>query len=258
MIKFLRSLLMIALMVLVFACSKDDPLPRAEVGFTNEIAEVGIPVMFDNETLNGDRYEWTFSDGQSSTEISPIMTFNDAGPIQVVLKAFTKDNQVDSVARPVTINQRYLTAYWVKAFPADSLGFAWDKNEVIEEDKLPDILVDLIVAKTNPTEAELENSLLDGIFLNAKQQDVSNEITLDLILTDEDWNFSLSDWDGADVNNITLSDPFSLVMVATFNPVLEPTTKTADGSMGSFSLTGFNSNGYFIDIVFFFDLRYNP
>ena len=97
--------------------------------------------------------------------------------------------------------------------------------------------------------------MLEGLFLNARGQDIANEITYDVILTNEEWNFFLSDWDGADINNPTFNDPFSLIMGATFNPVLATTTKIDDGSAGFFSLTGFDNNDKFIDVLFFFELR---
>lgn len=255
MIKLLRSIWLVALVALAMSCAKDDPLPRATVDFTNEIAEVGVGVMFDNLTLNADRYEWAFSDGQTSDAISPTMTFSEPGDLEVVLRAFTKDGQKDTVARNITIRQRYLTNYFVKSFPNDSLGFAWDKDEATEEDKFPDVLVELVVNKSDPTETELENSVLEGLFLNARGQDIANEITYDVILTNEEWNFFMSDWDGADINNPTLADPFSLIMGATFNPVQATTTKIGDGSEGFFSLTGFDNNDKFIDVLFFFELR---
>lgn len=261
--KFTRSLWLIVLVAFGFACSEDDPLPRSTVDFTNKIAEVGRPVMFDNLSLNADRYEWTFSDGQTSDAISPTITFDEPGAIKVVLKAFTKDNQVDSVVRDITIRQRFLVAYAVKAFPMDSIGtdklkYPWDMDEVDVEDQRPDLLVDFIVNKPDAdlTEEDIENSILGPIFFNATGQDVGNSLTRDLILTNESWAFVLRDWDGLDENNITLNDPFSTVMGATFNPVQAPSVITNDdGSEGNFSITGFNSAEQFIDITFFYELR---
>lgn len=255
MIKLLRSISLVALIAVAVSCSKDDPLPRATVDFTNKLAEVGVEVMFDNLTLNADRYEWSFSDGQTSDAISPTMIFEQPGELEVVLRAFTKDGQKDTIARNITIRQRFLTQYFVKAFPYDSIGFAWDVNEATEEEKRPDVLVELIVNKGDPTEAELENSVLEGIFSNAQGQDIGNEIAYDVILTNEEWVFFLSDWDGADINNITLADPFSLMVGVTFNPVLATTTKSADGSEGFISITGFDPNNKFIDVLLFFELR---
>ncbi len=254
MTRLLRSLWVVALGVIAFGCSKDDPLPRSTVEFTNGLIEVGIPVMFDNLTLNADRYEWKFSDGQTSEEISPNITFNSPGAVDVVLKAFTKDGQIDSVARTVNVLQRYLTGYIVKAFPTDSIGFDWDINGATAEDKLPDILVEIVVDKANPTQAEIDNSIIGPVFLNASGQDVGDTITQDVVLTNESWVFILRDWDGADENNISLADPFSFVTGVTFNPVQVPTTKTSDAE-GFFSITGFDSNDKFIDINVFFELR---
>jgi len=260
--KFTRSLWLVALVAFAFACCVDDPFPRSTVDFINNVAEVGRPVMFDNLSLNADRYEWKFSDGQTSDAISPTITFGEPGEVKVVLKAFTKDNQVDSVVRDITIRQRYLVAYSVKSFPMDSIGtdglkYAWDKDETDPEDQLPDLLVDFIVNKNDAdlTDEDIENSLLGPIFFNASGQDVSNSVSFDLILTDESWAFVLRDWDGADENNITFNDPFSTVMGATFNPVQAPSVTNEDGTAGNFSITGFNSAQQFIDIIFFYELK---
>lgn len=249
--KLARQLWIMALVAVVFACSEDDPLPRATVDFSNEVAEVGRPVMFDNLTTNADRYEWKFSSGQTSEEISPTITFNSPGSVQVTLKAFTKDGQVDSVSRTVNILQRYLVSYAVKSFPSDSLGFAWDKDEALEEDKLPDVLV-LFVASAAEN---LDNGILGPVFINAQGQDVGNTVE-DVILTDEEWVFELSDWDGTDPDAISLAnDPFSVIVSPTFNPVQIISTKSDDGLEGFFSITGFTSDDQFVDITFFFELR---
>lgn len=129
MIKFLRSLWIVALVALAFACSKDDPLPRASVDFTNKVAEVGVEVMFDNLSLNADRYEWAFSDGQTSDAISPTLIFDDPGEVEVILRAFTKDGQKDTVARTITIRQRYLVGYAVNVYPLKNGTEDWDPGE---------------------------------------------------------------------------------------------------------------------------------
>lgn len=253
--KLVRQAWIVVLVALAFACSEDDPLPRATVNFSNDIAEVGRPVMFDNLTTNADRYEWRFGNSQTSEEISPTITFSSPGSVQVTLKAFTKDGQVDSVSKTVNILQRYLVSYAVKSFPSDSLGFDWDKDEVADEDKLPDVLV-LFIADEEFTEETVANSVFGPVFLNAKGQDIGNVVDNDVILTDQDWYLELSDWDGTNPDAISFAnDPFSVIVAASFNPVQIPSKKDSDGLGGSFSITGFDSEDHFVDIEFFYELR---
>ncbi len=252
-----RSLWIVAFAVLTIACSEDDPLPLATVDFKTDpaVVEVGLPVMFDNLSLNADRYEWQVGT-EVLTDISPEIIFSTPGNFEIVLRAFTKDNQVDSIVKTVSVKQRYLTDYLVKSFPKDSLDFDWDKDEVLDEDKLPDVLVVISVNKSSPTAEEIENSVLGPIFLNASNQDVSNTVSNNVILTNESWYIALSDWDGLDPDAISLqNDPFSDMVFATFNPVQAPSIKSADGLAGYFSLTGLDADDNFIDIDFFFELR---
>lgn len=255
--KLYRYLLIAPLAAMAWACSEDDPFPKPTIDFSNVPVEVGVEVMFDNLTTNADHYEWRFGNtGKTSTDISPNVTFDTPGSVEVVLKAFTKDNQVDSVVKTITVFQRYLTSYFVKSFPRDSLGYAWDKNEALDEDKLPDVLVQFIVDKDNPSDDEYSNSILGPVFLNAGLLDVGNTVDSDLILTNESWVFILRDWDGLDSNNISFqNDPFSVIAGASFNPVQALSTKNKAGTEGSFSITGLDNNDNLIDIEFRFELR---
>ena len=223
---------MAALMVMAFACSKDDPLPRATVDFTNKIAEVGKEVMFDNLTVNADRYEWTFSDGQSSTAISPSITFDEPGPVEVVLKAFTKDGQVDSLVREITVRQRYLVGYTVNVYPTKNGATDWDAGEPAAN-VFPDIFVQFAPNKINLTQEEFDNSLFDGPFPDVDVSSFSVDVTQDVIMTDitEGWGFALFDFDDNDPS-ITTDDEFEFMVGLAFNPVQFLSVYFPDGESG--------------------------
>lgn len=255
--RFTRSLWIVALVAFAFACSEDDPLPRSTVDFINEIAEVGRPVMFDNLSLNADRYEWTFSDGQTSDAISPSITFDEPGEVKVVLKAFTKDNQIDSVVRDITIRQRYLVGYSVNIYPTKDGTEDWDPGEADPEDAFPDIFVQFSVNKANLTDEEFANSVFDGPFTNVDVSSFSVEVTDDIILTNvtEGWGFALFEFDDND-ETITTDDDFTFMAGVGFNPVLSPTVKSEDGESGFitiFSPGDADDPAFGVDL--FFELR---
>ena len=255
--KFARSLWMVALAALAFACSEDDPLPRATVDFTNETAEVGRPVMFDNLTLNADHYEWTFGNGETSTDISPTVTFNDPGPVNVVLKAFTKDGQVDSVSRLITIRQRFLTVYSVNIYPTKNGAEDWDPGET-GDDIYPDIFVQFTLNKTTAlTQEEIANSVFDGPFSNVDISSFSVEVTDDIILTNTPWGFAIFEFDDDDMSgDISSSNELTFMAGLAFNPVLSPTVKSEDGESGFITIfsPGDTENPAF-GVDLFFELR---
>jgi len=255
MTKLLKSLWIVVLVALAIACSKDDPLPRATVDFTNEIVEVGVDVMFDNLTTNADRYEWKFSDGQTSTAISPKIKFTKPGNVQVVLRAFTKDGQIDSLVRSITVRQRYLTGYSINTFPTKDDGAEWDAGEAADK-VYPDIFLQMLVDKDNPTQAELDNGLYEGIFSDIKSGGFSRGVgdqgfPEDLILTNTDWGLALFDFDGADITAPKGTD-FTFMAGVVFNPVLAPTFKVDDAG---FISVFFSDGTSVLDFDLFFELK---
>ncbi len=255
MIKSMRSIWMVVLVMVVFACKEDDPLPLPTLDFTNETAEVGRPVMFDNLTTNADRYEWKFSDGQTSESISPSITFKKPGAVEVVLKAFTKDGQIDSLVRNITVKQRYLTAYAINIYPLKDDGADWDAGEA-GDNIYPDIFLQLLVDKDNPSDDEFENALFEGIFNNVKNTSFSRGVgdqgfPDNVILTDESWGLALFDFDGADISNPKGSD-FYFMAGVTFNPVQAPTFKVDDeGFISIFFSDGITT----LDFDLYFELK---
>lgn len=229
----LRSIWIVVLAVLVLACAEDDPLPLATVDFKTDpaVVEVGLPVMFDNLSLNADRYEWRFGT-QTSTDISPTITFSSPGSIDVVLKAFTKDNQVDSVVKTISVKQRYLTGYSITIYPTkDENGDDWDAGAADPADFFPDIIVQFIPDR----DFEEDEILIDGPFENVDIPafSVSLPDQAQIVLTNDEWAFTIFDFDEDDP--ATPEDETDFVPMAGFsgfNPVLANTIKNSAGDQG--------------------------
>lgn len=86
-----HSFLLLSIAALAIGAFGCKPAPKA--GFESSVPAGPAPVdiQFTNTSQNADRYEWSFGDGQSSTEESPSHTYTAFGNLLVVLKAYQKD-----------------------------------------------------------------------------------------------------------------------------------------------------------------------
>jgi hypothetical protein len=86
------------LFIALFVLSSCQKVPDAIIGSNKSVAETGEEIYFENESINGHRFEWNFGDGTVSTEKFPVKAFDKAGSFQVKLQAFNKDNSKESNA----------------------------------------------------------------------------------------------------------------------------------------------------------------
>ncbi len=262
MIRLYKLSWLLCAAALAFSCSDDDdplPLPTADFVVDPVQVEVGIPVMFDNLTRNADNYSWSFGGSLTSTEVSPTVTFSTPGNVEVTLTAITLDGQEATVTKTVTVKQRFLTGYSVNVYPTKDGDLDWDDGAA-PEDVFPDILVQLVVDKDNPSQDELDNALFDGVFTNIPvpafaRTDTDQGFPVDIILTDENWGFSLFDFDGADPNNPGPNDTFDFMAGVIFNPVQTITFKSPAGDVGFISVFVTDNAGNTLDIDISFELR---
>ncbi len=251
MIKLYKSLSIFLFLLVVFSCSDDDPLPAALAGFALDpsIAEVGIPVMFDNLSTNASRYEWDFGDGQVFEDISPSVTFSSAGDVTVTLRAYTEDNQVDSVSQTFRVHERVVTGYILSVFPAFNGSEPWDPDEQGIE-QLPDLIIQFA-----PDDPNNETGFVDGIYSNVGTGPIGS--TMDpnnrVVLSDEEFTFILFDFDG-DPNDIQSEDLVPMIG-AQFNPLEAATVKNDEGDAGYISVFLTDSNGNTLDVDLTFELQ---
>ena len=252
MTKLYKPLSIFFFLLILSSCSEDDPLPVPLVNFflDPEVVEVGIPVMFDNLTTNASRYEWDFGDGQIVTDISPTITFTSPGTVTVTLRAYTEDDQVDSLVQNFTVLERILTGYVLNVFPAFNNGEAWDPDEVGVE-QFPDLIVQFL-----PDDPNNDSGFVDGIFVNRAAGPVGNTIDPNfnrVVLGDEDWTFVLFDFDGY-IDDIQPED-LVFMIGAQFNPLQAATFKNDDGDAGFITVLLQDSAGNVLDVDFTFELQ---
>jgi PKD repeat protein len=75
----------------------------ADFTYTPSSPVAGEEVYFNNQSMNGDSFEWDFGDGQTSTEYSPSHIFNAGGKFNVQLKAFNDEGAMDLVVYDIDV-----------------------------------------------------------------------------------------------------------------------------------------------------------
>ena len=246
MTKLYRSLGIFLFFLAIASCSDDDPLPRPIVDFLldPEIAEVGVPVMFDNLTTNADRYEWDI-EGQITEEISPSVIFENPGDVTVTLRAYTQANQVDSLSRTFRVHERILTGYSLNNFPIFNGQEPWDPDES-GLGQLPDLMVQF-----TPNDPNNTSGFVDGIFPDVPTGPIPRGV-VPFVLGNELYTVIVFDFDG-DFDNI-LPEDFIPMIGAEFNPLEADTFKFEGGDAGYISVY-LESDGAVLDIDFFFELQ---
>ena len=252
MTRLYKPLSILFLSIIILSCSDDDPLPVPFADFLLDpgVAEVGVPVQFDNLTTNAASYEWDFGDGNVFTDISPVVTFNSPGDVTVTLRAFTEDNQVDSLSQTFRVHERVLNGYVLNVFPATNEGVAWDPDEVGAE-QLPDLIFQFAPDDPNNT-----SGFVDGVFVNRVAGPIGNSIDPNfnrVVLGNEDWTFIVFDFDG-DIDNIQPED-LEPMIGAQFNPIDAATFKNDVGDAGFISVLLVDGAGNVLDVDFTFELQ---
>ena len=76
---------------MLFAGIGCTPSPTADFESSAPSGPAPVEIRFTNKSENADRYEWSFGDGQVSTDQNPVHTYTTFGNLLVVLKAYQKD-----------------------------------------------------------------------------------------------------------------------------------------------------------------------
>lgn len=77
--------LFLSLTLILFSCHKDPAPPTALFSVDITDPEVGQTVYFNNESHNGDTYEWDFGDGSGSSDMNPAHAYTATGAYDVKL-----------------------------------------------------------------------------------------------------------------------------------------------------------------------------
>jgi PKD repeat protein len=94
--------LFLSLTLVLFSCHKTPNPPRASFSVDITNPEVGQTVYFNNNSENGDKYDWDFGDGIVSTEINPTHIFTATGGYDVTLTVTSRNGSKDKSS--LTIN----------------------------------------------------------------------------------------------------------------------------------------------------------
>ncbi|MGB5364311.1 MAG: PKD domain-containing protein [Aureibaculum sp.] len=103
LIKISKKISILILAISFFGCTNDDvELPKVIAGFTYTLNIDTGTVTFINISENSRSYVWTFGDGNSSTEINPIKTYEN-GTYKVTLKASNAAGASNIIEDEITI-----------------------------------------------------------------------------------------------------------------------------------------------------------
>ncbi len=251
---------MLSASLVLLSCGDDLELPALDPAFTLDpaVPEVGLPVMFDNTTLNANGYSWDFGDGNTSEEISPSHTYEEAGSYTVTLTATSVDGQSIEYEQNIEILERVFTGYQLTALPLfNPEGEFWDADEQSADSlnaEYPDILIGMFPADENS-----DVLFIDGFFLNVTGAAILSgapDNTFDEItLTNEDWVFAIVEIDGdLESQNPDDSSTEDIIRFA-FNPVTAPTIKSTDGRTGVIRLFVAVDQFQVVDLELGFELQ---
>lgn len=94
--------LFLSLTLLLFSCHKTPNPPNASFSADITNPEVGQTVSFNNNSQNGEKYEWDFGDGFGSADLNPTHLFTATGGYDVTLTVTSKNGSSDKTS--LTIN----------------------------------------------------------------------------------------------------------------------------------------------------------
>lgn len=133
-----RTLILLILLGLCWflpACERNEdtspPVVLLSAHFTSESSAVrtGSQVIFTNRSQNADSFTWDFGDGETSTEINPIHTYQSSGNYLIKLKALN-DTETDSCSSEITVRDNEITVMSYNiAFSGGAVDFLYSMWE---------------------------------------------------------------------------------------------------------------------------------
>ncbi len=90
----------LSLSLILFSCHKS---PESIFSVDNSAPEVGQTVFFNNNSHNGDSFEWDFGDGFISKESNPTHVFTATGSYEVTLKVTANGGSTDASSLSINV-----------------------------------------------------------------------------------------------------------------------------------------------------------
>ena len=81
--------------------------PKADFDVITKPLFNNLLVAFENLTIDGDHYSWDLGNGEYSTLVHPTNTYADPGTYFIHLVAYDKKGCIDSITKPITIEEEY-------------------------------------------------------------------------------------------------------------------------------------------------------
>jgi len=96
--------------------------PIADFDIVTTPLFIDLPITFENQTTNGDTYEWWFGDGNTSTMVHPNNQYSVPGDYEITLVARDEKGCLDTISKIITLLEEvYL--YIPNAFTPDGNRF---------------------------------------------------------------------------------------------------------------------------------------
>ena len=104
LLKNARAFSILILAVSFLGCEKEEniKLPDVVAGFTFTVNQTTGTVVFINISEEATSYEWDFGDGQTSTLVNPVKTYEN-GTYSVTLTAFNEAGANSTIENDVTV-----------------------------------------------------------------------------------------------------------------------------------------------------------
>lgn len=103
--KLHKSFSFLLSLTLIFIISSCNKVPETDFNYSpTDNPEAGLPIVFENTTVDGSSFSWTFGEGGFSSAENPTYIYNAAGTYDVKLIA-TNDAGEQSKVKSITITE---------------------------------------------------------------------------------------------------------------------------------------------------------
>lgn len=125
----------LALPLILLSCEKT---PVASFSTDTDEPIVGQPVAFNNNSHNGESFEWDFGDGYMSNDSNPVHTFSSTGSFEVTLTVTSKRGGSDMASLTLNVVIPTLLEIEVREWTESGDGNVVPDASVILYPTLPD------------------------------------------------------------------------------------------------------------------------